>query len=336
MGSRGQTVIELLLLLTISILALSIIYSIYSTQIEYSNISRESLIAKTTISKLVNSANSLALSGAGSTQKVLIEIPSDANMLNSNIIGKTILITLSNGSSVFGSADVNIVGEFKKSGGLFVVDGYFVNLTFDGEKVVMSYDDFELNNNSFFVSAKQGTSIQKVFTIRNNSSREATFWISKDFSFEELVVLNISEGDDFFVLGPNEVRVIDFNLVLSEFSSGNYAGAINIIGQINDGVSDYNVNKSILVSVESILEFKELMIFPKITSFSAKASSSLTKNFSVCNSSSQSISQITWARNSNPDANMLTWFNWPILDNYGEEISSIPAQSCVDFDLNFT
>ncbi|MGI6589841.1 MAG: LamG-like jellyroll fold domain-containing protein [Candidatus Iainarchaeum sp.] len=335
MSSRGQTIVELLLLLAISLLALTIIYSIYSTQLDSSNLSRETLVAKSTVNKIVNSANSLALSGAGSTQKILIEIPSDSNMIGSKILGKTVSITLSNGNSVFGSANVDIVGEFKKSGGVFVVDGYFVKLFFDGQKVIMSYDDYELNTTSIFSSAKQGTTLSKFFTIRNNSSKEATFWISKDFSFGEAVVLNIEANNEFFVLEPNEVKVIDFNLVLSDFSSGNYSGAIKIIGQMNDGVSDYNVNKSVLVSVESILEYEEVMLFPKITSFTSNVDELVSKRFSICNSTNGPISSIEWSRASNPSANMLEWFTWPIIDLEGNEINSIPSGSCVEFDLNF-
>lgn len=335
MNIKAQTVVELMLLLSVSILALSIVYFLYSSQLEVSNISRETSVAKSTINKIVNSANSLALSGAGSSEKILIEVPSDANVLDSNINGREIRFRLSNGSEVFGFSDVNIIGEFKKSNGQFVVDGYYVNLTFDGEKVIMSYDDFELNTNGIFVSAKQGTSVEKVFTIRNNSLRDATFWLLNNFSFSSFARVDIDPSDVYFTLAPNETRVIDLNIILSKFSSGNYAGNINVIGEINDGISDTNISKNVFVSVESFLEFEPVMIFPKSTSFSAVSGTSTIKSFSLCNSSESNVS-VSWQRASNPDANMLSWFTWPIVDSEGVEIASVNSGDCAYFELNFS
>lgn len=335
MNQNAQTVVELMLLLAISMLALTIIYSFYSSQLELSNVSKEASVAKSSINKLVNSANALSLAGAGSTERVLIEVPADANVFDSNISGNKIYFRLSNGTEVSGIADVNIVGEFKKSDGKFVVNGYYVNLYFDGQKVILSYDDFELNTNGIFVSAKQGTSVQKVFTIRNNSSRNAIFWLENNFSYPNFAVLSIDSSDTYFTLSPNETRVIDFNIALSSFSSGNYAGEIIVTGQINDGISDTNITKKVIVSAESFLSMEPVMIFPKSTSFSAVNGTSTVKSFSLCNSTNSNVS-LSWSRNSNPDANMLNWFNWPILNTDGVAINSVASGDCAYFDLNFT
>ena len=335
MNKRGQTVVELMLLLSISILALSIIYSLYASQIDLSNSSKESSIAKSTINKLVNSANSLSLSGFGSTQKILIQVPSGVNVNDSNISGKVIYFKLSNGGEVFGYSDVNIVGEFKKINGVFVNEQYYVTLTFDGQKVILSYDDFELNTNGIFVSAKQGTIVQKFFTIRNNSAQDATFWVSSDFSYSNSAVLTIDSENTQFTLSPNESKIINFNIELSGFSSGNYAGLINVVGQINDGVSDSNITKQVVVSIESFLNLEPVMIFPKSISFDGERGESIIKSFSLCNSTPSDVS-FSWERNTNPDANMLEWFNWPIVDSDGVAINSVSSGDCAYFDLNFT
>jgi hypothetical protein len=334
MNQKGQTVIELMLLLAVSVLAISVIYSIYSAQIEASNISKEVSVAKSTINKIVNSANSLALSGAGSTERILIEIPADVNLMDSNISGKEVRFRLSNGSEIYGFADVDVVGEFKKVNGQFVTDGYFVNLFFDGSKVIISFDDFELNTSGIFVSLKQGTGVQKFFTVRNNSLHETVFWIEKEFSFSSDALITIAPSDTYFTLSSGEVKVIYFDVNVSSTSSGNYAGNFNVIGLINNGVSDENISKQIFVSVESILKISPLMIFPKTTSFSSHANSLTVKSFSVCNSNAD-ISSVTWSRKSNPDANMLAWFNFPPRSISGDIVADISANDCVEFDLNF-
>ncbi|MDD4082173.1 MAG: LamG domain-containing protein, partial [Sphaerochaetaceae bacterium] len=72
----------------------------------------------------------------------------------------------------------------------------------------------------------------------------------------------------------------------------------------------------------------------KITSFTTDANELVSKSFSLCNSTSSDVS-LSWSRESNPDANMLDWFTWPIVDVDGVEINSVASGDCAYFDLNF-
>ncbi|MFA5126134.1 MAG: hypothetical protein WC462_03980 [archaeon] len=335
MHSQGQTTIELLIILAASLVALGIIYYLYSEQVYFSVEAQELATAKSTIERMVNAANSVYISGAGSKARVLINIDSSFDMDNSNIVGRSILIRLSDGTDIAGSADVNLSGSWKKFDDQYVLDGYYATLVFDGNIVNIYYDDFELSNESIYVSALQGTTISKYFSVRNLSVDTAYFLVSNNFSHNPFAELSIDPSDVYFSLTNNESRVIDFNIILDDSSSGNYAGSIEIIGEISDGVSDSNFTKYVNVSVESFLEMNDLLIYPKTTSFTTIPDSNVTKSFSVCNSSSTDISGISWSRDSNVDANMLSWFSFNPADSEGVVITEVAGGVCKDFDLTF-
>ncbi|MFA5931464.1 MAG: LamG domain-containing protein [archaeon] len=327
LNQKGQTAIELLLILSVCVVALAIIYSLYYQQVDLSNSSKELTTSKNTIQRLINTANTLYLSGAGSKSRVWVDLPDSLIMSGANIIGREVSLRLSNGTDIFGSSDVNFLGDWKKRDGNYITGGYYANLVFNGTVVEIFYDDFEVSNESIYISAKQGSTTQKSFTVRNNSSYPAVFWLSSNFSHSPFASILIETSDSYFSLASGESKIIDFNVVLALAASGNFAGNIEIIGQINDGLVDTNITKFVSVSVESFLEIKELMAYPNSTSFSSFSGILNTKNFSICNTSSNTISDITWSKDGNADANASGWFSLPTITNIG-------ASQCTSFDLN--
>ncbi|MFA6268820.1 MAG: hypothetical protein WCW13_03035 [archaeon] len=335
MNLRAQTTIEMLLILAISILALGIIYSLYGQQLDTSFRVKEYSSAKSTLDKVVNTANSLYASGAGSKAKILIDLPYSLDMSGSYIDGKMLVFRLSNGNDIFALSDVNIIGDWKKINGSYSTGGYYMNLLFDGNVVLLSYDDFQLSTQSIYASAKQGSVVLKNFNIRNNSSNTAYFWVSTSFS-HSAASISIDPNDVYFSLLAGETRTVDFNIALADYSSGNYAGLITVIGQVNDGVSDSNVTKQVVVSVESFLRVESMQIFPKLVSISMNPNTSTLRGFNICNLSNSDFSSITWSRDSNSNGNMLTWFNWEPKDYSNSIITAVNSGSCVDFNLTFT
>jgi uncharacterized membrane protein len=152
--------------------------------------------------------------------------------------------------------------------------------------------------------------------------------VNSNFSHSPYATLTVAFDDNYFSLAPQEVRTVDFNITLSDIASGNFAGIVSIIGQVNNSETDLNIQKNVVVSVESFIAQSNLSIYPKTTSFSIASNTSSTKNFSVCNISSNDISSITWAKDGNGvgSNNASTWFTLP-------SISSLSAFSCSDFSL---
>ncbi len=332
--SKAQTAVELLLLLSISLVALAIIYNLYFGQVEANAFAQERTVTQNTLQRMVNAANTLQFSSSGAKMRVLVELPEYAQLSDSNITGNTLIVKLSDGSQVFATADVNFSGVWKKQGSKYVTGKYYATFVFDGTRVNIYYDDYDLSSESIYVSAKQGTSTEKSFSVRNNSAQQATFWLESSFSHSPFASVTLGSGDDYFVLASGETRIIDLTLTLSASAYGNYSGQITVIGQINDGTSDTNITRAVSVSIESFLEVQELMVYPKTTTFSSFPGVSKVKDFSVCNASSSSAT-LSWSRNSTADANMISWFDFPFVDEDDQEINYLPAYSCKEFSINF-
>ncbi|MCX6803818.1 MAG: hypothetical protein NTY48_04590, partial [Candidatus Diapherotrites archaeon] len=333
---RGQTTIELLILIGVSLTALSIVYEIYSDQLDSGGAAKDVMLVRTTLSRLTNSANALHLSGTGSRASVLVELPSTIVMSESIIRGPSIFVKLSNGNTILSSADVNFSGDFKKSEGVYVTGGYYASLYFDGNAVTISYEDYDLSTDTISFSAKQGSLVEKSFSIRNTSPSTAAFWVSSDFSNSPFVTMSIGSDDSSFSLSSGEVRVVDINFLISSSAMGVYSGSINVIGLVSNGTSDSNVSKTIGVSVESFLEIKSVMIYPKSAQVNIPVGDMRQVRFSVCNTSSSDFNGVSWERDSNRDANMLLWFSWEPTDSNGSTISRVKNSDCNIFDLNVT
>jgi len=330
MHNKGQTTIELLLLLGISMIALTMVYSIYSWQVETSNQTKDASIAKNSIQLLVNTANSLYYSGVGSKEKVLIEIPPSLILSDSNIYNNNLSLRLANGTDVVGTADVNFNGSWKKSKGEFSTGKYYVFLFFDGNNVNLYYNDFDLSSDSVYVSAKQGSTTQKTISVRNSFDTNLKIWVNSSFSHSPNATLALESDDTYFVLTPGETRIVDFNLILLNNASGNYPGTLSVIGELNTGLTDVNKEKKVIVSVEAFISPLVVSIYPKNTIFSAISNTAYAKSFSVCNLSSNTIS-LLWAKDGNGtvDNNAGNWFSLP-------SIPSLASSSCSNFSLGIS
>jgi len=312
--SHGQTTIELLLLLAFSMVALATIYSLYSDQLILAQGSKDASIARSTVQKIVDAANTAYLSGKDSEIKVFVEIPESIDLSNSQIIGRSVILQLENGTDIIGSADVEMVGTFKPLTGK-----YNIYLRYDGNVVRVEYRDFEFNKQGISAFVSQGGDSLQSFTIRNNSDSAMNFFIDTNFS-HSLVTLNIDSSNNNFTLNSGELKTVDFNFETDATAYGNYAGTINVIGEQND----INTLKRLYVSVESYLQISDLMIYPRTISESVSGSHS--QDYSICNHSSTSITIDDWIDLNDPGV------------NFGGDpsVSSVASYDCENFTINFT
>jgi|GEM_PF-1541165 len=316
--SKGQTTIELLILLVVSVVALAIIYSLYAQQLEISSANQSAFMAKTAIQKIVTSANALALSGAGAETKIQIELPDDLDFENSGFSGKTIFLRLDTGSDLVGVAEVDLEGSFRE------VEGkQFLYLYYDGNSVKIHYNDFEVNKKNISIAATQGTIVTESFTIRNNSVGQIDFVITPQYSHSD-VSLQIKSEDLTFTLESKEIRSIDINFVISSLANGNYSGYIDIVGN----VGGESFLRTITLSAESYFVLSEIILFPKSVTFLASPNTSIVEDFSICNSSDNPINITSWTKDGNGDFSAENWFTLPSINYVG-------ANSCEEFDITF-
>ncbi len=133
--SRGQTTVEFVLLLFVSLVVLLVIYSVYSEQVMTTGFNRDSHLARASVQRIVNSANTIYSSGRGSELRVELELPHTIDFENSSIDGRVVSLTLYDGREFFATADTSIVGELLPRTGKVVVYLYF-----DGDQINFDYD----------------------------------------------------------------------------------------------------------------------------------------------------------------------------------------------------
>ncbi len=318
--SKGQTTIELLMVLSISLVIMVIVYAMYAEQVQTNNETSDFFLAKSAVQKIVNASNTVYLSGIGSRTKIEIEFPSSVDLENSVISSNVILLKMFNGNDIIGITDINLEGVIRNQNGKQVI-----YLFFDGDNVKLQYLDFELNQYSISFSTIPGTSRSESISIRNNYFEQATFFITKNFSHSNV---SLDLDDDPITIPSGSIETIDLDFIVSDFASGNYSGNIVINGEIND----VNISKTVSIGVEVLLSIEELMIYPLETSFESSINSNVEKTFSICNKSLIDFDDLSWSVNGYSDGNIFEW-----ISNLEDltDINQIDSGSCEEATLTF-
>ncbi len=312
---KGQTTIELLLVLSVSVVALAIIFAIYAEQVSATRETQDMVIARNTVQTIANAANTAYLSGIDSEIRIFIEVPESIDIANSGFESSTVSLRLANGTDVIAFTEIPMSGSFKTTPGR-----YYMYLDFNGDTVNIRYREFELNKQSIFVSILQGSSTQETFSVRNNYAEQITVSLTPTFSHTDATM---SLSDSEVVLDPGATTIVTASFTTQPYANGNYAGRI----VASSVISGETITKTISVSVEVASEFSNLVIYPRLTSISSLGDETYTKSYSICNKTVSLIENITWGKDGNVDANAASWFTLPL-------ITDVNANSCSNFDMN--
>lgn len=233
--SKAQNIVELTIIVAASMIALMAVFMIYSDQFGVLFNFDDYHVARASVRKIVDAANTVYYAGAGSEIKIFVEMPSSMLFEESGISGKTVYIKMADGSDILDVADVNIEGNWRND------SKYYMVLKYDGNNVKLQYLDFELNKYSIYFSTTPGTSVSESISIRNNYSEEVIFYITNNFSHSN-VNLDLVET---ITIPSGATETIDLDFTISSSASGNYFGNIIITGEIND----VNLSKTVSISV---------------------------------------------------------------------------------------
>ncbi len=317
MNQKAQTTMELMILLIISMVALVLIYAMYAEQVSAGNFQREQFAANNSLLKIKNSANLLVLSGAGSKTTVDVEFLGATRLDETTIFGNTILLTLSNGTELFVSADANFSGNLRDLRGK-----HKIKLYYDGNTVLIYYGDFEINQQSISISLIAGVEQNEEIIIKNSHANSLVFYVENNFSHDQVSLVLDEES---FSLSPAELKSVNLNFTASQIANGNYVGNIKIIATIDDR----NVEQIINISLEVLQEFTPILISPYSNEFITYQGAQVTKNISICNKTLLEIDEVNWSKNGSVDANISQWFDLP-----SDEII-IPKNECVVVPIIF-
>ena len=169
MNQKGQNVVELTVLVAASMIALLLIFMIYSEQFGAVTSFNDYHTARASVRKIVDAANTVYYSGPGSEIKILVELPDSVVLEESGIDGKTVYLHMVDGSDIIDVADVNINGEWQDD------SKYYMTIRYDGNVVWQIERAYEVVGGTFFVIRGGPSVFNTDFNIFNTSDKTLFF-----------------------------------------------------------------------------------------------------------------------------------------------------------------
>ena len=250
MNQRGQNVVELTVLVAASMMALLLIFTLYSEQFGMMMHFNDYHTARASVRKLVDAANTVYYAGPGSEIQVLIEIPPSVIIEESGIHGKTVYLRMADGSDIIDVADVNINGHWQDD------SRYFTNLRYDGNVVLAVERGYDLLGGTMFTVEENIGAFTRSFEIENTFDKELDFELDLTFpnsfpnKFGRFYEGHFPYKDELdFSLRPGETREVELIfLVLWGNPFENETGYIDVATT----AEDYYWEERIYISIEYI------------------------------------------------------------------------------------
>ncbi len=249
MNQKGQNVVELTVLVAASMIALLLIFMIYSEQFGAVTSFNDYHTARASVRKIVDAANTVYYSGPGSEIKILVELPDSVVLEESGIDGKTVYLHMVDGSDIIDVADVNINGEWQDD------SKYYMTIRYDGNVVWQIERAYEVVGGTFFVIRGGPSVFNTDFNIFNTSDKTLFFKLDLDFEEKGGMKVTLLDGDtdthQEFTLNPGELKTIKLKINLQGFSASQLnTGLIDV----NASGEDYEWMEVLYTSVEFIRE----------------------------------------------------------------------------------
>ena len=112
MGKRGQTAVEMIVILSIVLIILLVLIKLNNKTIIYSNRLADEAKANALLSDIEKTAEDAYKQGVGSRSKIYVNFPD--NLKSVNITGKSIKITFNQGTTFFKNFNFNLSGNISK------------------------------------------------------------------------------------------------------------------------------------------------------------------------------------------------------------------------------
>ena len=165
---KGQSSIELLIILAFSIAILVMIFSFSSQSVTDLGKQKQIETAQNSVETLKNAVNDVYFQGTGARKKINFIVPSGADEALSGIQGKSIVIRLY-GSDIYAKTEIDLSGSIPTNQG-----GHEIWVTAYDNYVAIGTENLSIDKTSSYVSLLQSDSGQDTITITNNSTETVT------------------------------------------------------------------------------------------------------------------------------------------------------------------
>jgi len=312
---KGQTSIELISILAVSIVILAAIFSFSNQSIN--DLNKEKIIesARTSVNKLKEAVNDVYYQGAGAQKKVSFVVPEGVDAASSGIRNNSFVLSAL-GNDVYAKPDISISGSLPTKSG-----SYELWVTAYDSYVAIGQQNISVDKTSIYATVMQGNAGVQDIAITNNGTGTANLIISESWPHTDV---DINESIQSFSLNAQQSQIVTIGYSAAQSAAGNYAGTIRIDASMPNG--DENISLPINIEVISAtIAQEELIVLPSTWPTTIQAGSSEVKSFSICNTTATSMNNIAFSH-SNGDAG-----------DWVQNISNIPqlqADSCVNQDIN--
>ena len=278
---KGQTSAELLIILSVSLVAILAIFSLSNQSISDLNKQKLSEQAQSEVNELRDAVNDVYAQGVGARKKVLFNVPNGVDSSQSGIQNNSFVLNLF-GSDIFARTDVTVTGTLPTE-----IGGHEIFVTAFENYVAIGSQNISVDKTSSFVTLSQSDSKVDNITITNSSSTDTNITIVTNWPNPD-VTLTLSSG--FFQLNSGQEQIVTLSFVSNASASGNYVGSLNIEADFTSG--NENINLPINAEVSAPVGGDTLVILPLSKTIDLDAGASDTNSFQICNNTASALNNI--------------------------------------------
>ncbi len=316
MRFRAQSSVELILILAISVIILSVLINLATTQLSQIKQDYSVRSARQSLNSLIAAIDETFAQGPGSVRFITIRWPEGVDASNTRIVGNSIFLRVYQ-NDIIATASPFITGS------LNVYPGeQRIKITSHDSNVSLGILSFTSNVSSIYLPLTQDTNGRAQVVLTNLHGSAATITSSMSWS-PAFVSTMVSPSTG--TLGVNGTMTLDVNVSASATAYGNYVGFLNIVANFDDSsVESLNIPLNVEVFPASSGYLSTFPVSLKLFSLRGDTNSGILQ---VCNTGTSSIGGISFTPSSGDAGG---WITAP------SSISSLMGGSCTDKNVVVT
>jgi hypothetical protein len=312
MRHQGQSSVELLIILAISIILLSLLVDLTTTQVGQLKSDHSFRVAQQSLSSLIEGINQTYAEGTGTVRFITVRWPEGVNENGVVFQNNSIFIQVYD-SNISASAIPIVTGTLRPYPG-----EQRIKLTASDTNVSLGTLSISADQSTIYIPINQDTNGVSHAEFTNLSSTDANLTFTLAWS-PSLVSASISPLT--LSLSANEKGDVDIDVHATPTAFGNYTGTLSMSADFGSIIETMTIpiNVEVYASSSGFLD-----VFPTSLSLGSMPGDTNTVTMQLCNSGDSSITGITFTP-SDGDAG-----DW--IEAIGS-ISSLAADSCQNVDV---
>lgn len=312
MRPRAQSSVELLIILAVSIVLLSLLVDLTTSQVSQLKAQQSQRAATQSLEALVQGINQTYAEGPGSVRFITLRWPEGVDSSRAWIQGKSIILQVYD-TNITQSAIPPITGTFQPYTG-----EQRIKLTASDTNVSMGSLSITADQSTIYIPVNQDTNGIAHVTFTNLSSSDANLTFSLSWS-PTLVTASIHPTSAS--LSANESVQVDVNVHATPTAFGNYVGSLLMSADFGSTIETLTipVNVEVYASSTGFLD-----VFPATAYLGALPGDTNTVSIQICNSGDSPLSGITFVPS---DGDAGDWIQSIT------PISSLSADTCQNVDV---